>query len=403
MSVAIEPIKQKASVLPPGWQLLRLEQITNCLPGAWGEDQSFEGCIPVTVVGTSHISNEGSLNANDAPTRFLRPTEQDAIAFEGDLLVVKSSGSAANIRSGKTAICPADLSGKIAAANFLMRLVPNRSLVDPYLLWLYLNSGSAKAFVRKIAGSSTYPNIKWIAFKNFTIPLPPLAEQRRIAAILNEQMEAIERARQAAEAQLDAAYFFPFACIRDSLQANGAVSVRMADCLTEVSSGVGDDWRRFPVLVATRNGLAPAKEPVGKRPERYKLVNRGTVFYNPMRILIGSIAMVDDDDAIGITSPDYVVVRANPGRVHPRWFYFWLRSNAGEDFIKSLARGAVRERMLFRRLASGVAILPPYEAQCAISERMKDIRPITRAIQNRIDTIDKLPAALLREAFSGRL
>ena len=34
------------------------------------------------------------------------------------------------------------------------------------------------------------------------IPLPPLAEQKRIVAVLNEQLAAVERARKAAEAQL---------------------------------------------------------------------------------------------------------------------------------------------------------------------------------------------------------
>lgn len=57
----------------------------------------------------------------------------------------------------------------------------------------------------------------------------------------------------------------------------------------------------------TRSGLAPARERPGKHAERYKPVTAGTVFYNPMRILIGSIAFVDDDDEPGITSPDYVV------------------------------------------------------------------------------------------------
>jgi len=70
--------------------------------------------------------------------------------------------------------------------------------------------------------------------------------------------------------------------------------------------------------------LAPAKEPVGKDPTRYKLVEPGTIFYNPMRILLGSVAMIDEGDAPGITSPDYVVFTTRPGTLHPRWFYYWL-------------------------------------------------------------------------------
>jgi type I restriction enzyme S subunit len=46
------------------------------------------------------------------------------------------------------------------------------------------------------------------------IPLPSLLEQKRIAAILNEQIAAVDRARAAAEAQLDAAKALPAAYLR---------------------------------------------------------------------------------------------------------------------------------------------------------------------------------------------
>ena len=82
--------------------------------------------------------------------------------------------------------------------------------------------------------------------------------------------------------------------------------VRLGDALIEVSTGVGTEWKRYRVIGATRNGAAPAKEKVGKSPDRYKLVEPGTIFYNPMRILIGSIAMLDEGQEPGITSPDYV-------------------------------------------------------------------------------------------------
>jgi len=77
--------------LPSGWRRLSLDQLVRCLPGAWGEDRAFEGCISVTVVGTSHISNDGDLDPSNAPTRHLQPREHDAVAHTGDLLVVKSS------------------------------------------------------------------------------------------------------------------------------------------------------------------------------------------------------------------------------------------------------------------------------------------------------------------------
>ncbi len=150
---------------------------------------------------------------------------------------------------------------------------------------------------------------------------------------------------------------------------------------------------------ATRAGLALAKDPVGKVPERYKPVFSGTVFYNPMRILIGSIAMVDEDDTPGITSPDYVALRGKPGKVYSRWFYYWLHSPYGVRCIASLARGAVRERMLFNRLAEGEVELPPYEVQVAASKALVQIRPMKSVIEARLNEIKLLPSRLLAQAF----
>jgi type I restriction enzyme S subunit len=149
--------------------------------------------------------------------------------------------------------------------------------------------------------------------------------------------------------------------------------------------------------------LALAKEPVGKNPERYKLVDPVTVFYNPMRILLGSIAVVDYSDQAGITSPDYVVIKGKEGILDTRWFYYWFRSSKGAHLIDSLSRGAVRERILFNRLSVGNIEIPDYETQLHASRHMAYLNPIVEKISNELNIINALPAALLRQAFNGEL
>jgi restriction endonuclease S subunit len=151
----------------------------------------------VLVLGVGNVTNEGNLDLAGATTRHLTPREFDGIAEEGDLLVVKSSGSAASIRSGKAAICAPDLAGKIACSNFMIRLTVDREKADPFLLWLLLNSPAARKFIRGIVGASTYPNIKWCDYRNFALPLPPLLDQSRMAKQLRQQLAAASEARAA--------------------------------------------------------------------------------------------------------------------------------------------------------------------------------------------------------------
>jgi type I restriction enzyme, S subunit len=109
---------------------------------------------------------------------------------------------------------------------------------------------------------------------------------------------------------------------------------------------------------------------------------------------------LDDGDTPGITSPDYVVFKSKKGIIHPRWFYYWFRSPYGENFIKTLARGAVRERMLFNRLGRGEVDLPSWEIQSQIAEKLKDIKALKVSVENQLSEINRLPSALLHLAFT---
>jgi type I restriction enzyme S subunit len=85
--------------------------------------------------------------------------------------------------------------------------------------------------------------------------------------------------------------------------------------------------------------------------------------------------------------------------VDSRWFYHWLRAPEGEYCIASLARGAVRERMLFNRLAEGEIELPPYPVQVQASKALAEVRKMRAAIEAQLRDIEMMPARLLSQAF----
>lgn len=236
--------------------------------------------------------------------------------------------------------------------------------------------------------------------ESLLIPLPELRTQQRVATAVHEQLALAAGAESALEAQLAAARCLPSALTAADTEDVQTILLPVTEALEEVTAGIGDAWKGKPVLGATRAGLAPAKEGVGKQPHRYKPVVPGTVFYNPMRILLGSIALVDDSDSSGITSPDYVVIRGREGVLHPVWFYHWFRSPAGAEFIQSLTRGAVRERLLFNRLAAGRIPVPPWHRQLATVERLRAADLLRRQLASRLNAVEALPSVLLRRAFS---
>lgn len=255
------------------------------------------------------------------------------------------------------------------------------------------------ALVDTTKNSMGAPMLNKEKINELTIPVPEPAMQREIASRLNGKLAEIEKARKATEIQILETANLANAIVYESVETGNSLSTSLGDVLDEVKKGIGKTWKEYLVLGATRNGLALAKEPPGKKPERYKPIFPGTVFYNPMRILIGSIAFVDEDDTPGITSPDYVALKGKEGVVDSRWFYYWLRSQYGKTCINSLARGAVRERMLFNRLADGKIELPEFKTQQKASEALKEIKAIRINFEKRLKEIELLPNKLLIETF----
>jgi len=357
-----------------------------------------------------------NLNNSNAPFDYFDGVLDDGhLIHKGDILVSWSA-------SLDTYIWDKDLA---ALNQHIFKVVPNTTLIDHEFLFFLLKQ--AMNGLREMVHGATMQHVTRPEFESYEVFIPTQKEsQRLIAAKLKAQFAELEKARQSLESQQQEVVNLANTIIRESIEhsvgaghardlrhgdvpsrawpapTHNQISVtetRLGDVLVEIKQGIGPNWADYHVLGATRGGLAPAKEPPGKQPQRYKPVFCGTVFYNPMRIMIGSIAFVDDDDKPGITSPDYVALQGKAGQVDSRWFYYWLRSPYGEQCINSLARGAVRERMLFNRLAEGLIMLPSYPDQVRASKALATLKPVKSAIQKELNELNKIPERLLAQAF----
>jgi type I restriction enzyme S subunit len=312
----------------------------------------------------------------------------------GDVLV-----STVRPNLNAVAIVPQELDGAICSTGFCV--LRCRAELIPSFLFAFVQSTRFVEGLVELDRGALYPAVTDRQVFSTQVPWVAVDEQASLGAQFSEQCSALARARTAANNQLRELDALVNSIIASSLNTDGRSASKLEDVLDEVKAGIGASWQTFPVLGATRSGLAPAKERPGKTPERYKPVTAGTVFYNPMRILIGSIALVDDDDEPGITSPDYVVLKGKPGVADSRWFYYWLRSPLGERCIQSLARGAVRERMLFSRLAEGRVELPDYATQMKTSKSLAHLRPIRAAVRKQIKELELIPRKLLAKIFES--
>lgn len=246
------------------------------------------------------------------------------------------------------------------------------------------------------------------------IPLPPLSEQKRIAAILAEEMAAVKRARVAAEAQLEAAKTLPAAYLRQVFESEGAKSwprKRLGE-LCELVNGDAyreSDWSSKGIPIIRIQNLNDPAKPfnywAGPLEDRV-LVNAGNVLIAWSGTPGTSFGAHLWTREPGVLNQHIFRVDLDLVHVYPEWAVIAIDEQLSVMIGK--AHGGVGLRHVTKREVQALNLaLPPLAVQRRISahlsERMAGVEKVENAVEEQLDAINKLPAALLRRAFNGEL
>ena len=167
---------EKPFEIPEGWMWVRFGAVISLLSGTDFKPEEYND----QMKGIPYITGASSLSAFGVILN--RWTENPkVIAKKGDvLLVCKGSGY------GKTVICDVE---EAHIARQIMA-IKKKSVMNMEYIMHFLN---ANLILIKSNGQGVIPGIDRESVLNMSFPLPPLAEQRRIVARLNELLPLCEK------------------------------------------------------------------------------------------------------------------------------------------------------------------------------------------------------------------
>ncbi|OQB40395.1 MAG: Type-1 restriction enzyme EcoKI specificity protein [Candidatus Latescibacteria bacterium ADurb.Bin168] len=198
--------------LPAGWRWVRLGEVCRAIrgitfPKGAARSQPFDGSVPCLT--TSGVQEEIEWDtAQFVPVQFVRDADQ--FLYKGDMLVSTANskplvGKLARVR---------DVPGNVTFGAFTTVVRPLEAAEPEFLFRLLRTERARSYFFTKSSETTNISNLRTEDMLALPIPLPPLSEQKRIVAILTEQMAAAERVRAAAEAELATIEALPAALLR---------------------------------------------------------------------------------------------------------------------------------------------------------------------------------------------
>jgi type I restriction enzyme S subunit len=298
---------------------------------------------------------------------------------------------------------------------------PRAAKTDARYLLHYLRQDNVRADgARRMTGSGGQRRVPASFLSELQVPLPPLAEQRRIAAIL-DQAEALRAQRRAAIAQLDSlgqAIFlemFGDVCAND----RGWPADKALGDVADIASGVtkgrnlhGKAARLVPYLAVANVQDKSLKlegvksiEATGDEIRRYRLHKNDLLLTeggDPDKL--GRGTLWNDELPEAIHQNHIFRVRVTSSEVTPLFLNWLVGSQRGKQyFLRSAKQTTGIASINMTQLRGFPLLLPPIAVQEAFAGRVQAVEKLKITHRTALARLDELFISLQHRAFRGEL
>lgn len=360
-------------------------------------DWALEGLPIIRIQNLTGTGTELNRTKLSVPEKYL--------VSSGDLLVSWSASLGVFQWRGPKAI----------VNQHIFKVVPNLKKVD--LNYLRHAIASSIHEMERFTHGSTMKHINRREFLDHQIPLPPLGEQRRIAAIL-DKADALRRKRKRALELLDgltqSVFIDMFGRLGDP---HPELEKRPLGEIAELINGdrsknypSGSDILASGILFLNTTNITPegldlrSANYISK--EKFETLSRGKLKLNDIIITLrgslGQTAIFENAGDTGFVNAQMMIVRPRE-TVNPRYLLQALQLDEMLALFKRIGSGSAVPQLTAKQMAEIIIPLPNLSAQESFGNRREAIQKARRASVHALRQSNKLFFSLQHRAFSGQL
>ena len=388
--------------LPSGWQEFKLKDIGFFLRGSGisKKDLSDTG-TPAIRYGDIYTKYNFVIKDISSYTNS-KGTE----IKKGDILFTGSGETAEEI--GKSVAFIDDY--KALAGGDIIIFRPNIDLNSIFLSYI-LNFGKCRKDISIMGQGHTVVHIYASSLEILKVILPPLEEQKRIAEVLSLCDDIIENLTELIEKKEQYKKGVMQRLLSGEVRFKGFTDEWKNTTLNEVikEKTVKNKNNKINLVLSVTNkdGFVIQNEFFGKTIaskdlSNYKIVDKWDFAYNPARVNVGSISMLENFD-VCIVSPMYVVFSINHEIIYKYFLKYWIQSHNFNGYIKSLSAGSVRSILSFDAMSTMKIKVPSLEEQKKIAGLLSVIDEEIENLKKQLELRKQQKKGLMQKLLTGEV
>jgi len=416
MTMATSEIGTTKRKLPPDWRWVRLGDVCKVVSGStplsgiedyWGGD-----VVWITPTDLGKLNEPYIMNS----ARRITKAGYDSCGTE--LVPPGTVVLSSRAPIGHLGIATIPLCTNQGCKSF----IPGEGVDSVYLYFALEQSVSE---LQALGSGATFAEVSKSQVEGFEIPLPPLSEQKRIAAILTEQMATVERARAAADAQMEAAKALSAAYLRavfNSPEAQKWLRKRLGE-VGKIVSGVtlGRKIHDTKTISVPYLRVANVKDGRLELSDVYRIEATEDEI-EICRLKFGDLLLTEggDPDKLGrgmyweeqipvcIHQNHIFRVRFDLNMFCPKFISAQFGSPYGKAYFLTHAKQTTGIATINQKVLAGFPLMVPSLSEqkrisTILDEKMAATEHYCKVLEDQLTAINKLPSALLRQAFNGGL
>ena len=389
--------------VPADWSVRSLgeicERVTNGFVGVATPYYVEEGAGVRYLLGTNIRSNQiTSRNKTFVHNDFSKKNAKSILKL-GDLLTVQSG------HIGVTAVVPQSLAGSNCHALIISRLRQN--VGHPEYVSQYLNSPLGQLRLKGLHVGSSIPHINTSELAKFKIPLPPLAEQRRIAEVLSNSDQMIANMESQLADRQNWVEIFKEALLsgkRRYVDYPPWQPRSLSQMIREsrVIGSRGNSAKKITVKLYGKGVVEKVEKRVGSEATQYYRRSAGQFIYGKLDFLNGAFGRIPaslDGYESTLDLPAFDFLEG----VDPRWFLYHVSRDAFYVSHLGLANGGRKARRVNPVDLLRVSILTPcLEEQVRIADAIDVALKEIANQEQQLNLLREEKSALMSQLLTGK-